>query len=406
MRSWRARLSIAGLVAGLLGPIAAVPAEAGKPVEEPPGKPVTVMTRNVYLGADINRPVDAALEAARAREGDTPQVVQQRVLLALARATHQTRAIVDATSFPVRAGLLADEIVDAQPDLVGLQEVALWRSGPLQLDRIGQPNAEQVDLDYLALLLAALADRGVAYTAVEVGDRADVEAPSFAVHPADGTARDVRMTMRDVILMRTDTGLRVTGSGDRVFQHNLEVPVAGVVMEFDRGFHWVDVRVGARDLRFVNSHFEAFSSDLAWAQAAEVVATAPTDRTTVFVCDCNSDPVNGSVKPHDTRPHHAAYDLITGPGGFTDQWATWGVHDLPGFDPGDTSGLNERVDEPAPPSFTHRIDMVFARTAAGEGLVVDRGEVTGNESAAKDLATGLWPSDHAGVVLRLRELPR
>jgi hypothetical protein len=29
------------------------------------------------------------------------------------------------------------------------------------------------------------------------------------------------------------------------------------------------------------------------------------------------------------------------------------------------------------------------------------GEVTGDEPAAKDALTGLWPSDHAGVVLTI-----
>ncbi len=46
--------------------------------------------------------------------------------------------------------------------------------------------------------------------------------------------------------------------------------------------------------------------------------------------------------------------------------------------------------------------MVFGRTASGDGLRVDRGQVTGNELSDRDAATGLWPSDHAGVVLRLR----
>ena len=99
-----------------------------KPKTNPPGKPVTVMTRNLYLGADIQRPVSAAV-AAQAAPGSTTQ----SVVVALANATHLTRAIVDQTDFTVRAGLLADEIVATEPDLIGLQEVAWWRHGPIQL---------------------------------------------------------------------------------------------------------------------------------------------------------------------------------------------------------------------------------------------------------------------------------
>ena len=58
-----------------------------------------------------------------------------RVLVALANATHVTRAIVDDTDFTVRAGLLADEIAATEPDLIGLQEVAWWRHGPLELEQ-------------------------------------------------------------------------------------------------------------------------------------------------------------------------------------------------------------------------------------------------------------------------------
>ena len=47
--------------------------------------------------------------------------------------------------------------------------------------------------------------------------------------------------------------------------------------------------------------------------------------------------------------------------------------------------------------------MVFARTSVG-GAAVDRSTVTGNSVASRDAATGLWPSDHAGVVMRLRGL--
>ena len=379
----------------LTAPLLAAPATAASK-GSPPGKPVTVMTRNLYLGANINRPVEAALLAQA--QGKTPP----EIVAALATATHVTRGIVDETDFGVRAGLLADEIVAAAPDLVGLQEVALWRSGPLQLDRVGELDAQTVDYDFLQMLLDELAARGASYAAVSVGDRADVEAPSFGINPSTGALvqpRDVRLTMRDVILARTDNGLRVTGEGDRVFAHNLAVTVAGKQMRFDRGFQWVDVRLGAERFRFVNSHFEAFSSDLALAQASELVGALPDDRTVVFVCDCNTDPLNGSTKPTDTVPHHAPYDLLVGAGGLTDQWLEW----APASE-GWTSGLSERVKDTSAAGFDHRIDLVLARTASGGELRVDRGQVVGNQLSDRDPATGLWPSDHAGVVLRLRGL--
>lgn len=390
----RPRTCLAMLTIALLAaPLAAAPAQAAK--TDRPGKPLTVMTRNIYLGGDINRPVVAAATAEA--QGKTPQ----EILVALANATDVTRDIVDATDFAVRAPLLAAEVARTRPDLIGLQEVALWRSGPMELGAVGVPNATTVDYDFLQMLLDALAARGLDYEAVQIGNRADVEAPSFSGSPFNGTMadpRDVRLTMRDVILMRADNGLRVTDSGDTVFAYNLEVEVAGAEMNFDRGYNWVDVRAGSTRLRFVNSHFEAFSSDLALAQASELLADAPaSDRATVFVCDCNSDPLNSTIKPIDTVPHKAPYDLITGPGGFTDQWLEW----APAED-GWTSGLSELVNDATAAGFDHRIDMVFARKANGDGLAVDRGAVTGTDVADRDPDTGLWPSDHGGVVLRLR----
>jgi endonuclease/exonuclease/phosphatase family metal-dependent hydrolase len=361
------------------------------------------MTRNVYLGANINRPITAALTAAA-----TPGASQASILTALANATHVTREIVDRTDFNVRSELLADEIAAAGPDLIGLQEVALWRSGPLQPNQVGIPNAtQQTDYDFLAILLADLAERGQRYRAVSVADRADVESPSFtgSIAAPAGEVRDVRLTMRDVVLMRVSGGLTATGEGQDVYDTNLALGVAGVTFRFDRGYQWVDVRAGAQRFRFVNTHLEAFSSATALSQAEELLdESTATDRTTVLVCDCNSDPANDRFDNNPTVRHNEPYKLITGLGGFTDAWKTFGPADLPGFDAGDTSGLNETADEGVPGSWTHRIDMIFGRTVDGDSLTVDRGRVTGRDGDPRDPATGLWPSDHAGVVLRLRGL--
>jgi len=379
----------------LLVPLLAAPAEAKS---DEPAKPVTVMTRNVYLGADIQRPIRA-----------TAGLTGAAAFVALGNSNHTTRMIVDQTNFPRRSELLAEEIASVKPDLIGLQEVALWRSGPLELPlpgmgTPGELNAEKVDYDYLEILLRDLRQEGVPYKAVVVQEESDVEAPAFVGNPFTGTVaqgRDVRLTIRDVILLRASSNLRVLDQGSGQYDARIVLPVAGLTTAFVRGFNWVDVAHGSgTPFRFVNTHLEAFSSDVALAQAVQLLAgpAADRNRTTIIACDCNSDPLNNTVKPHDLlgTPHSGPYNFITGPGGFTDLWLTWRP-----ANEGWTSGLNETVDEPAPPSFDHRIDMIFARTAPGEQVQVIAGEVTGDESGDKDPVTGLWPSDHAGVVLTL-----
>src|SRR5215210_1756464 len=144
---------------------------------------VTVMTRNLYLGADINRP----LQAAQGRTGHD-------ALLALGHANHELREIVQRTNFGARSQLLADEIAFARPDLVGLQEVALWRHGPLQLDHVGRLDASAIDSDFLEILSKALSERGLRYDVVSTQQESDVEGPAFTGNPFEGTpgaGRDV-----------------------------------------------------------------------------------------------------------------------------------------------------------------------------------------------------------------------
>jgi hypothetical protein len=365
------------------------------------------MTRNLYLGADIMRPI----RAVQAVDPEPAATFPFRQLDALANATRQTWDVVGSTDFGTRARLLASELVEHRPDLVGLQEVALWRSGPMD-DPAGPdllvPNATTVEVNFLRLLRSELKAQGVPYRPVSVNRLSDVEAPAYQgslLDPSGVTgAADRRLTMRDVILKRQGAKVRVLRAQERQFspRNQLVLPLAGRELDFSRGYQWVDVKSRAGRFRFINSHFEAFSSDIAYGQAREVMnGPGSTRRTTVFVCDCNSDPLDGSVKTGigDTRPHWAPYYLITGRKGYTDTWLQWAQPEE-----GWTSGLSETVDDATAAKFDHRIDMVFARTGDGGRVKVVHGAVTGNEVGDRDPGTGLWPSDHAGVVMRLRGL--
>lgn len=353
--------------------------------------PLTVMTRNLYLGADINRP----LRAAQGRTGHD-------ALLALGHANHQLREIVQRTNFGVRSELLADEIASTRPDLVGLQEVALWRHGPLQLDHLGRLDAVATDADFLEILRRSLTERGVSYDVVSMQQESDVEGPAFTGNPFRGTVddgRDVRLTVRDVIMVRHGSPARVTDSGGSHYGHRIDVTLAGVDFSFIRGYAWADVAVGRARLKFVTTHLESLSADLALAQAGELLAVvASSPMAAVIACDCNSDPNSGVVQPQDKASASAAYRLLTERGGFADLWS----HQQTSAGPGVTAGLSELVNQPTTDSFTHRLDLVLARPTAETGVTSAGGDVVGDELTDRDDRTGLWPSDHAGVVMHLR----
>ena len=249
-RSTATRLSAAAAGLALLAaPLAVAPAQAAPGDDQPAAragaKTVKVMTRNLYLGTNIMRPINA-VQSVPAEPANTYNF---RLLDALANATDTARDIVDETQFPVRAKLLAAELAEEKPDLVGLQEVAMWRSGPMD-SPLGPdllvPNATTVDYDFLKILLREARAQGAKYKAVNVNWLSDVEAPAYEGSVMDQAnmqdVRDVRLTMRDVILKRKGSGVKVLKSKKRIFDDMLQIDIAGKPMDFRRGYQWVDVR--------------------------------------------------------------------------------------------------------------------------------------------------------------------
>ncbi|MCP3103921.1 endonuclease/exonuclease/phosphatase family protein [Myxococcus sp. K15C18031901] len=321
-----------------------------------------VMTRNIYLGGDIFRLASAT----------TPEQIP-----VVAAELYET---VQATNFPERAKGLADEIQAANPALIGLQEVSIYRTQhPSDGSPPESPDATNVTYDFLAILMTELQSRGLNYRVAAKVQNADAELPAaLSGNPTDLT--DVRLTDQDVILTRGDVQIANVVTGN--YDYMQEVPAGGTTLGFKRGFTKVDATLDGARFTFVNTHLE----DLVPGnenQASELLGLVGAfERPVIVVGDMNTGP--------GTRQD--AYDSLTGAStGLVDAWTRVGSGD--GF----TCCLSETVND-ATPDFTQRIDLVLY---TGDGIEPVSAQVVGNQTADRS-ASGLWPSDHAGLVVTFR----
>ncbi|HEU5252129.1 MAG TPA: endonuclease/exonuclease/phosphatase family protein [Solirubrobacterales bacterium] len=337
------------------------------------GHVANVMTRNLYLGADL-----------------TPAILAP-TLPAFVAANGQILREVTANNFPLRAEGLADEILAAKPDLVGLQEVALWRTAPVNFEVLTKgPSATTVRYDYLAELLAELNRGPDRYEVVVVQNEFDLEAPGDEDgNPATGPfGADIngRLTMRDVILARRGAGVDTKNAQSANFATNLVVTVAGAPVTIKRGWTATDARVrGTGWFRFVNTHLEAFQPLIRQAQAAELVAPggpATSDLPVVLVGDLNSDDdtVEGADK--------LAYQTLLAAGMVersTDDPLSCCLN----------SSLLEVGKGGSEADFDHQVDHIMTRDPKAVTLLDS--EVSGIQPV-----NGFWNSDHAGLFSALR----
>jgi endonuclease/exonuclease/phosphatase family metal-dependent hydrolase len=190
--------------------------------------------------------------------------------------------------------------------------------------------------------------------------------------------------------VRAGNDLQVLRRGSGHFRAQRHLALASTGLDFTRGFGWVDVRRGAQEVRFINTHLEVGDSRIGHAQALEIVA-GPGSATVpvVIVCDCNSDP---------TRPLRSLpYRALTA-AGFVDQWLT-----LRHGGPGHTCCVPNTLRDSDPAALDHRVDFVFAR--ATRLVRAQNGSILGQPGQhRRPPDESLRPSDHAGVVMRLRSV--
>jgi endonuclease/exonuclease/phosphatase family metal-dependent hydrolase len=342
---------------------------------------VTVMTRNVYHGVDA----------------EFAQAIAAPDFRTFLTATAAVYNGYHKRNFPERADALAAEIEATHPDVVGLQEAITVRTDRPPDGITTPPNAKQVSLEYLQILLDKLQARGLHYDPVVQRDNFDIEAP--ADENSDGIIDskdfELRHTDRVAMLIRTDgkSDLKVLGFNSGQFQMDsnckLNTRLLGPI-EIVRGWTSVDLSIQGKAVRFINTHLDGDCSDPKFqrAQAQEILDGPVQDARNknlpvVLLGDLNSK-ADGSGTP-------TYADLLEV--GFADAWA----------EAGSGSGFTCCQDDDLLNKASHlsdRRDFVLFGNGSFQTTEV---QVVGASSADRT-PSGLWPSDHAGVVAKLRLL--
>jgi endonuclease/exonuclease/phosphatase family metal-dependent hydrolase len=369
---------------------------------------ITVVSQNLYLGGDIFSIVQAG-SAAEA-----------------AVATFGVWSSVQATDFPARAKVIAAGIAAVNPDVVGLQEVAIWRTGApfvcapdgSGLAVINDPQAATVVYDFLASLQAELQALGFRYDVARVTQSFDAEL--CAVDPLGAQPPiDVRYTDRDVILVRN--GLTTRNPDGGTYATMIEFPIPGtgdpgVIVPDRRAWNVVEVQKDGQWYRVFETHLEVQEIPTPFpipgfifqlGQAGELIATQVNPRgavdpmPTIVLGDMNTQ-----AEQPGGSPLRTTYNFLTGQIPFPDYayppYAplvgtqspladAWSVAN-PG-QPGLTWGFD---DDLLAGTMSQRIDLVLTWGAGPSSMQ------TFGADAVTTTAPPLHASDHLGVAATIQ----
>ena len=365
----------AGLAAFVVAPVPAQAAD-GPPAQAAKGGNLTVMSQNLYLGADLFPAVDAASQGTTA------------FLLAAAKVYQQAMA----SDFETRADAFAKTVKASKPDIIGLQEVTNWIAA--RKDPASGPALQ--NQDFLAIVKRAFAAQGLKYKVVGISDNASIGpfpyvdpatncgAPT-SVLPTEWPCR-IQMKDRDVLLVNTQTkALKVTKKSVKtgLFTKQQTFAVAGQTISFSRGYVYADMTYKGAPFRMANTHLEVggASEAIQNAQAAQFVKIVRKGAKSVIATgDFNTD-AYGTYSP-------SSYTTLTKY--FTDAWNV--NRDGQGLSCCQNAELSNPVSEN-----TTRIDLVLLR-----GKVTSKKSRNTNITPFRSVPVPLWESDHAGLVSKVR----
>ena len=222
--------------------------------------------------------------------------------------------------------------------------------------------------------MGAFQAEGLNYQVAGKVENMDIEMPVFT----DTGIDDVRLTDYDVILSRSDVEISRPMSANYASMLTVETLGLGVL----RGYAAVDATISGTTYRIVNTHLEAeaLGQEARVAQTRELVNVLSEETLPIILLGDFNTPA----------PDGTAYQILLS-AGYVDLWQM------------DSAGTgNTCCQAPAllneVSGHSVRIDQIFVRNLE---LPVSVMTHTIGDKPSDRITSGLWPSDHAGVVAHL-----
>jgi endonuclease/exonuclease/phosphatase family metal-dependent hydrolase len=379
---------------------------------------ITVMSRNIYLGADVGVALELIPNFPKAAQFMWDQVKK--------------------TDFSARAPKLARESAQDRPEIIGVQEATIWYcKKDLFSDKVEVFN-------FLDQFIAATKVSGVGYSlATANGVEAFNPGYSISAIPYVTKVRDPEVfnpifgqdsascgfTIGDALLVRDDVKDRIIQVGNTEYEATYSI--VPTLMTIYRGYTWADFKVQDSVVRLITTHLESIWDENklpnSALQAQQLVADLKEAKMPIVIMgDFNADyrdprpegepnpgeqPVASETCPTPGGAKCNAYSTMieagfenASPDAKNPRYFTWGASALLNG-PDKTRALDAKKFGNQY-GFTDRLDYIFTKNVYATVSSKIIGNVWPDGSGVWECGNDkCFPSDHAGVVATI-ELPR
>ena len=379
---------------------------------------LTVMSRNIYLGADVGVALELIPDFPAAAQFMWDQVKK--------------------TDFTKRANKLAAEAASEKPALIGIQEATTWYCKKnLWSEKVAV-------FDFLAQFIKATQATGTSY-ALASFDGVDAFNPGYSIAAIPyltkvedpdlfpslfgSTSAACGFTIGDAILVRDDLKRNIKLVGNT--EYDATYSIVPTIMTIYRGYTWIDFEVDDSLVRVISTHLESIWDENkvpnSALQAAQLIEDLKGAKMPLIVMgDFNADPRDPRAKgepnpglqpeiseacPTSGIASCNAYKAMID-AGFTHatpdakdpRYFTWGASALlNGPDPKRIDVAKEFGNQYG---FTDRLDYIFTNNVYATVSSKIIGNIYPDGSSIWDCGDEkCFASDHAGLVATI-EIPR